>query len=187
MRGSSWGCFMRLKPEKCFVRLVPFPTRLISADWTWLLAEIELCNELFECLNDFPCLAVIQHAQHISGNNSPHAYLSFSPSLHAPSISASSLPPSLSSAAGVQGEALREEVCVVPHRLVRRQLVQDQRPGYQLHSGEHDRGRGGTCDHRDCHAESWDRPRRLQHGGNTRKNKNAIISPTAVMIQLRRY
>lgn len=63
------------------------------------------------------------------------------------------LPPSLP-AAGVQGEALWEEVCVVPDRLVRRQLVQDQRPSDQLYSGEHDGGCGGTCDHRDRHAES---------------------------------
>lgn len=93
-----------------------------------------------------------------------HAYLSFSHSLHPPSH-----------AAGVQGEALREEVCVVPDRMVRRQLVQDQRPRYQLHSGEHDGGRGGTRDHRDRHAQSRDCPRRLQHGGNT---QNTTVSPT---------
>ena len=76
------------------------------------------------------------------------------------------LPPSLC-AAGVQREALWKEVRVVPDWLVRRQLVQDQRPSYQLYSGEHDGGCGGTCDHGDCHAESWDCPRRLQHGGNS--------------------
>lgn len=72
-----------------------------------------------------------------------------------------------SRAAGVQGEALWEEGCVVPDRMVCRQLVQDQRPSHQLYRGEHDGGRGGTCDHRDCHAESRDCPRRLQLGGNT--------------------
>lgn len=43
--------------------------------------------------------------------------------------------------AGVQGEALWEEVRVVPDRVVRGQLVQDQRPGHQLHRGEHGGGR----------------------------------------------
>lgn len=70
-----------------------------------------------------------------------------------PFIQSPYLPPSLP-AAGVQGEALREEVCLVPDRLVCRQLVQDQRPSYQLYSGEHDGGCGGTRDHRDRHAES---------------------------------
>lgn len=74
---------------------------------------------------------------------------------------------------GVQGEALWEEVCVVPDRLVCRQLVQDQRPSYQLYSGEHDGGCGGTRDHRDRHAESGDCSWRLQHGGNTR---NTVVS-----------
>ena len=68
-------------------------------------------------------------------------------------------------AAGVQGEAVWEEVRVVPDRLVRRQLVQDQRPRHQLYGGEHDGGRGGTRHHRDRHAEPRDCPRRLQHGG----------------------
>lgn len=75
-------------------------------------------------------------------------YHSLPPFIHPPY-----LPPFLP-AAGVQGEALWEEVCVVSYRLVRRQLVQDQRPSYQLYSGEHDGGRGRTCDHRDRHAES---------------------------------
>lgn len=64
------------------------------------------------------------------------------------------LAPSLPAAAGVQGEALWEEGCVVLDRLVRRQLVQDQRPSDRLYCGEHDGGRGGSRDHRDRHAES---------------------------------
>lgn len=93
MRGSLWASFMRPKPGRCFVRLVLFPSRLIPIDWTWLaISRIELCNELFECLNEFPCLAAIQNAQHILGNNYPHTYLSFSTSLH-PSFISGSLPP----------------------------------------------------------------------------------------------
>jgi len=85
MRGSLWGSFMRPRPGRCFARSVHFLPNIPD----WLLAGIKMWDELVECLNRCPYLAVIRHAQHISGNNSPHAYLSFSPSLP-PSL----LPPS---------------------------------------------------------------------------------------------
>lgn len=153
MQGSSWGSFTRQKPGRCFVRWVP--SRKTEPDR--LLAVSELRNEP---QNKCPRLAVLPRAQLVSGINPFHAY-----------FSSSRCPLHLH--AGVQGEALWEEVRVVPDRVVRGQLVQDQRPGHQLHCGEHDGGRWGSRDHRDRHAEPRDRPRRLQHGGNlgTKQNK----------------
>lgn len=49
--------------------------------------------------------------------------------------------------AGLQGEAIREKIRVVSHRLVRGQLVQDKGFVYQLHRGADDRGRRGPRHH----------------------------------------
>lgn len=157
---------MRLKPGRCSVRFVPFSPRLIPVGQTWLAISKKL-SSVMSCLNVWMNFLVWQLYNTLNtsvGITLLMVIYHFSPSLHPPRISASPPSPPLP-AAGVQGEALREEVCVVPDRLVRRQLVQDQRPRHQLHGGEHDGGRGGTCHHRDRHAEPRDRPRRLQHGG----------------------
>lgn len=126
---------MRLKQGRSFVRLVSSPHSPRPP-------SVEYVCQLagIECLKPIPRVARLTR--------------------HAPTACAR--PPLC--AVGVQGEALWEEVRVVPDWLVRRQLVQDQRPCDQLHGGEHDGGRGGTRHHRDRHAESRNRAWRLQHG-----------------------
>lgn len=169
MQGSLWGSFMRPKPGRCFVRLVLFPTQLIPIDWTWLaISRIELC---MSCLNVWMNFLVWQWYKMLNTSRGiiilMLIYHSLPPFIHL-SYLVHSLP-----AAGVQGEALREEICVVPDWLVRRQLVQDQRSSYQLYSGEHDWGRWGTRNHWDRYAESWNCPWRLQLGKNT---QNTVLS-----------
>lgn len=59
------GLFYETEARKVFCEVGTFSLLNWSqnAQPDWLLEEIELCNGLFECLNEHPCLAAIQHTQ----------------------------------------------------------------------------------------------------------------------------